>query len=262
MEAAYNFLSGNDLNFNWYSYNHSTNTLLQRDSMIYSFIQDELTSATFFSNVAFSLKTTWNAVNFELGQLVNFTNSTTIRFHGGFQYANIQTTVANTIASYNTANEANEYLNITNSNTSMKYSGFGPRLGIDLFYNLKQNFTIYGKTASALLVGGSKFNQFVLGEYTAVNVYSLSGPLNVAGSGSTTAVVPEIEAKTGARYTHTIGNSDITLDAGWMWANYFSAQNTSASAHGLAASGRPIQTQLNFQIQGGYVGLKWLGNIA
>jgi hypothetical protein len=190
LEAAYNFLRGNDLNLNWYSYNHSTNKLLQRDSVLYSFIQDELTSATFFSDVAFSLKTTWNAVNLELGQLVDFTNSTTIRFHGGFQYANIQTTVANAIASYNTANAAGEYLNITNSNTTMKYSGFGPRLGVDLFFNLKQNFTIYGKAASALLVGGNKFNQFISGEYTEGNVFSLSGPLNLTGSGSSTTSHP------------------------------------------------------------------------
>lgn len=137
-------------------------------------------------------------------------------------------------------------------------------MGIDLFYNVNQALNVYGKAASALLIGSNSFNQLVEGSYTgsATGIFSLRGPANFTSSGSTTIVVPEIEAKVGGNYIYVMTNSSLTFDAGWIWASYFNAQNTSASPNGFGGAVRPIQTQLNFQIQGVYFGLRWLGNLA
>lgn len=263
LEGAYHFKTGNDLNLNWYHYNHSNSQLLKRSPGVANFFQDELTAATLFSDVANSLKTNWNAVNLEMGQLLDFSEWATVRFHGGFQYANIQTTSTNTAISNNTAEEALELVNITNSNTTMKYNGFGPRVGLDLFYMVNHAFSVYGKAATALLIGPKTFNNFNAGLYTpnAETTLRVSGPFAIFGSGSNTTLVPELEAKAGGAYTFFMAKSSLTIDAGWMWAAYFNAQGASASPHGLATSGYPLQTQINFGIQGAYAGLKWLGNM-
>jgi hypothetical protein len=253
----------NDLKLNWSHYNHLTNLNLQRGTGLNNFIQDELTSAAFFSDVANSLKIKWDAVNLEVGKSLDFNNQSIVRFHGGLQYANIQTINANSSSSVNTANDVNEYINISDSNTTMSYNGFGPRVGMDLFHNLNKAFSVYGKAATTLLIGSNKFNQFVAGSYTtaASNIYTLTGPFNIASSGSNTKLVPELDAALGVNYTYSMIKSSLSIDAGWIWANYFDAQGASASPNGLESRGLPMQTKLSFQIQGGYLGLQWHGDM-
>ena len=264
IEGIYHFRKNNDLNLNWYHFNDATNQILQRGSGFANFIQDELTTASFFSDVATFLKANWNAVNLEFGQLLNFNEWGTVRFHGGFQYANIQLTSENRAESNNTATESFELANITTSNTTMKYNGFGPRIGLDLFYNINSTLSLYGKAATALLIGSQKFNQSITGIYTlnAMNVFAIpTDHFNLYGSGAKTTIVPELEAKAGGAYTYNMEKSSIIIDAGWMWVTYFNAQGATATPNGVATSPYPTNIQLNFGIQGAYFGLKWLGNM-
>ena len=53
------------------------------------------------------------------------------------------------------------------------------------------------------------------------------------------------------QYKHNIGVGDLTLDAGWMWINYFNTANSLGS--GLLDN--------DFGLQGLYFGLKWLSNL-
>lgn len=214
IEGSYHFSTGNDVNVNWYHVNRT---------------QD------FFYGTASeaSIEPKWDAVNFEFGQHVDFGEWKKIRFHGGAQYAHIETD--------------RDFVNDSVFGTSYfdkKFNGFGPRVGMDMSYNWGNGFAMYANGATALLVGDSKINSntvFVTDAGTTVNManYSYNG---------LRTMVPEVEAKLGLKYTYAMAQGDLTLDGGWMFVNYFNA------VHELVSDS-------DFGLQGPYLGLKWVGNV-
>ena len=226
VEGSYHFSTGSDFNLNWYHYDKTTSGGLS------GVIFTDRRSVSFDGSISGTIKPKWDAVNFEFGQHVDYGNFKNIRFHGGVQYARIET------AFHLTAVDGTF---VGTTNTTMKYNGFGPRVGADMSYDWNNGVSIYAKTATALLVGTHSL-------YTTER----TAPTIITGSASGT-IVPELEAKLGATYTRTVAHGDLSLDVGWMWLNYFSAQQ-----EGLAGG---LTHESNFGLQGLYLGLKWLGNI-
>lgn len=216
LEGSYHFGTGNDFNINWYHWDNDSD-----------FNRNILGVDTFAH-----IDSDWDAVNFELGQHVDFGEFKNIRFHGGAQYARIDTDFwfqQNVFA--------------TRNDTDMEFHGFGPRVGADMSFDWGNGFAIYANSAAAILVGDSEFST-----WTTVN-----GVQTPVSRGSNTIIVPELEAKLGAAYSYPMAQGDLTIDGGYMWVNYFNAQHFATTPLGVITT--------DFAVHGPYVGVKWVGNM-
>lgn len=220
LEAGYHYGTGNDINVNWTRLDHDVNF--------------------YFPTVADynHFEGNWDEVNVELGQTVDFSATNRMRFHGGVQYSRL------------TANAGPLFVAdvdgafVSTAGFSNQYNGFGPRAGLDMNYGFGNGFGVYGKGATALLVGTSKFTD-------------VTGPVATPGTvtlyGSKTQVVPQFEAKLGANYTYAMAQGDLVLDAGYMWVDYLNVHHSTALT-GSVANGDVAFT-------GPYFGLKYVGNV-
>jgi len=230
LEGSYHFSTGNDLNLNWYHLGNKTTTVGFATHTVNVF-----GTPTTFTNTSISVEPRWDAVNLEFGQHVDFGEFKNIRFHGGVQYARIKTdtssvgTVAVDGVATNFALSGNRTFN-----------GFGPRIGADMSYDLGNGLSVYANGATAILAGTSKAN---------LN-YATTGVATRSGSTSRNAIVPEVEAKLGLGYTYAMAQGDLSLDVGYMWVNYFNAQQSFV-----------VGDDSDFGLHGPYFGLKWVGTV-
>ena len=226
LEATYYLNNKEDLTVNWYHLNSKTTYF---DAILDEEIQ------------RFGQKDEWDAVNGEWGQRIDLSPHKTLRIYGGFQYAQLQ-------PSGNVLNLSQNPTFTRSSEFYASYNGFGPRVGLDLSYVNPHGFTLYVKSAGAILAGQGKFSySFVDSETGGVN--------NINGSKS--GLVPAIEAKLGATYTHAIGTGALMVDLGYMWLNYFNAFNGVSPVSPVA--GTIDLATSDFGVSGPFVGLKYLG---
>lgn len=244
VEGSYHFGMGNDVNVNWYRVHNTTsvsNPAFNGDAALGN-------SSTYSQSATANPQ--WDQVDVEMGQHIDFGDMKSIRLHGGVEYARVTTqysTQANVLAYDETANSS--------------YNGFGPRGGVDAKYQLGNGFSVYGKGAGSILVGPSSFN----------NSSVVNSVANSSAFGSSTLIVPELEGKLGVNYDYAMAQGDLTLDIGWMWINYFNAQQNAVNVNGVtqgqdapgAAQGpaRGFKSTTDFGLQGLYFGGKWTGNV-
>ncbi|MDF1758184.1 MAG: Lpg1974 family pore-forming outer membrane protein [Legionellaceae bacterium] len=254
IEGSYHFNTGNDINLNWYhvgtnrsgGFNGSRSVTVPTTLNVVSPRNDTFSTVTLNSSSS-KVNPQWDAVNLEFGQHVDFGENKSIRFHGGVQYARLTSdNSTNATGSVITATNTTPSFN-TRSTNNPSYNGFGPRLGADMGYDWGNGLGIYANGGAALLAGSSK--------YSSTKTNNLTGR-SLTTSGSTTTVVPELEAKLGATYSYAMAQGDVTLDIGWMWVNYFNVVRSQGSQVFDAPSSG------DFGLQGPYIGLKWMGNVA
>jgi Legionella pneumophila major outer membrane protein precursor len=253
LEGSYHFHTGNDINVNWYHLNNSNNRRFD-----------------VFRN-RFNPK--WDAVNVELGQHVDFSEWKVIRFHGGFQFVRLtqdrRTRFDNdqledfverfrpVFAEQDADFLFDEYEGDHSRNRN-RFTGFGPRFGLDMSYNVGNGVAIYADGAAALLIGSARFNRNVNPLFThplIANEPEFPGGLAAfGGCRRHTTMVPELEGRLGAKYVYSCPQGDLTLDAGYLWINYFNAMpsiNSNVFSSNCAVN--------NVAFNGPIFGVKWVG---
>lgn len=224
VSSSLHMYQGYDVNLNWYhSYNQTARTYV---------------GGVFAGR--FITEPKWDAINLEFGQQLNFGARTSLRLHNGFEYTRIKRHVE----FFTSTSLASPYAALGRPDTlvldKMSYNGIGPRMGADMSYVVGNGFGVYINSAASLLVGSLKQ---AVGGFRGVDT-----PQNITAS--KTNFVPEVEAKLGARYLYTVAGSDLSLDVGYMWVNYFDAQTTIYNGD-----------QANFALSGLYFGLRWVSDV-
>ncbi len=253
IEGSYHYNTGNDINLNWYHLDRSRNTLLPVGAG-QTFLDGSAQVWGSNSSVSINGSSKWDAVNLEFGQHVDMGEFTNLRLHGGLEFAHV-----NNSRTLNGSLGTGNYNGITTDlagnvgliptgtaqqvHTNATYNGVGPRVGSDLGYGWNNGLSVYAKGAMSMLVGTSKV--------TRTRAVALNGIGSFTASSTT--VSPELEAKLGATYTYAMAQGDLSLDLGWMFVNYFNVLND-VSTTGV--------TRSDFGLQGPYLGLKWVGNVA
>ncbi|MDQ5884020.1 MAG: hypothetical protein QG556_357 [Pseudomonadota bacterium] len=237
-EGAYLFGMGHDLNLNWYHYRHSNNERNKLGGQLSYTYQS--TDYDILNDYQYdSISPQWDQVNIEIGQLMFFSSHKTMRVHAGGQFSrvanqtytySIEDTYINGIDTQNTGE---------NMSASSTFNGFGPRLGMDLGYLWDNGIGLYAK-GSGFLLGGATKSNFIVGNYQARKDSNL------------TRAIAGIEARLGVNYHYVFRYGQLDADIGWLWDNYINALGamdsfTSKSTH-----------YSNFEIQGLYMGLKWV----
>ncbi|MBA2656684.1 MAG: hypothetical protein H0U70_06815 [Tatlockia sp.] len=265
LEGSYHFHTGNDLNVNWYHLDGKRHRRNNDDYAYAGFVTTPgyVAANTYGNNHRNRFRSKWDAVNIELGQHVDFSEWKIIRFHGGAQFARIEDgaranrhlPLSNFVGTSNVTTTAAAYNHLIGSES--RFNGFGPRVGLDMTYSMGNGFGIYANGATALLIGQSKLNgAFGYNQSTTSTVNSDLFLGNNNNRRSRTTMVPEMEAKLGAKFSYAMAQGDLTLDAGYMWVQYWNATRNQVDSftHFEAREG-------DFSLHGPFVGLKWVGNV-
>lgn len=174
----------------------------------------------------------WEAINIELGQYTKITNHQELRIFGGLHLMKLS---RQTIFPF-LLGAPNQF------NRKIRVNAAGGRIGMDFAYKSPIGIDIYTKGAASLIVGSN--------ESSNANNFAVT---NKAGYDS---LIPELELKLGLKYTYELANDAVTIDAGFLWLNYFNAffeLNPITAPTSLAPS--------YYGVYGPYVGIKFVGNI-
>jgi hypothetical protein len=173
LEGSYYFSTGNDVTLNWSHFKRTKDqTLTAAQAATATIVLGDTVNAG-----AASAEAKFDMVNFEFGQMINFGESVSTRFHGGLQY--IQNTDNLTVQTLGTLDQ--------------KTTGFGPRAGVMSKYDFGNGFGVYGDVAAGMLVA----------KRTATSASDIHGTMITT------------DANVGVSYTHAMAQGDLTARLAW-----------------------------------------------
>lgn len=150
------------------------------------------------------------------------------------------------------------------------FNGFGPRLGLNGSYFVTNRFAITGGIAGDLLAGVLNYStDFTSWTSYIGNTAHNNVPTNTSmANQNTNRIVPEMDARLALLYKipfNNKSNSELTFQAGYMYAVYFNAINQvlpttlvpGSWEAGSVAIINQSQQQSNMDLKGPFVSVSW-----
>lgn len=221
-----------------------------------------------------STKIKYDAVDLDWGQYINIGCRSKFRLFGGLRYAYLSSSMvldAETIGQkFNIENALLEDIDaVTTETVASKFTGIGPRFGMDVAYPLFCGFGLVGNFAGALLAGKSTPHS---GAHYIVTLTSQEigrpsgdgvGVINY-GTTSLTRVIPALDTKLGLTYAGKFSSLVVGLELGYKFIYYANAADrlradTQALSNGSSNQSIPfVATALepdDLSFQGPYLAL-------
>jgi hypothetical protein len=171
-----------------------------------------------FTSAQAELHFAYDAVNWDVGLLINVGSHNHVRLFAGLEGARIGQTLTGNFQS------PGDVIAFTDTSRSV-FTGVGPRLGIEEHCTWGSLDFLSG-IAGALLIGGAQNNI----AFNTNSIFYLNVPRDAfinnqyITTPTTTRVVPSIDAKLGASYTHAVGRlGRLKCEGGYQAAVYFNA---------------------------------------
>jgi Legionella pneumophila major outer membrane protein precursor len=306
VEGGYHFGTGNDITLNWIYFSKTSrrnvtpfnNPLLLADNdNLNAILGNAFGSGPFPS--AESVKSQFNAVNLEFGQLAHWGERVSTRFHAGLQYVSIKRDRSHYNSSAVGAFDIVigdiqigrvDLANSGGISFEQKFSGIGPRLGLDTYYTFgESNFSLVGKGAVAVLAADTRVRNGIgqtnlLVDFTptggaATRLLNLTNNVTIPNARTRTLTVG-LEAKLGVEYAYPLASGDLIFEGGYQWAAYPQSMLAPTAASVTPTIDLPILPVgpvtlapidlglgvpgdlNNFGYHGFYVGLRWEGDLA
>lgn len=245
IDGVYHYCINNDVKLDWYHLNETVHGSFPFGTLFSGSIDG-------FYAGSLQLETRWDAVNLEFGHEINVLTRELFRLHAGFTYARIKNTFTNHPKLFLTSSP---YFTSTDT---LSYTGFGPRIGVDVNYAVGWGFSLYAKTAGGLLIGTAK--QSINGYINVVNnIYGVIpfGTNNFISSRNN-VIVPELDAKLGVNYEYRLPNADLNLNLGYLWTTYLRAI-VAYTGIGIVGSSIGVPTTTHFDLNGVFLTLSVSG---
>ena len=156
----------------------------------------------------------YDAVNLETGHLWCADCPFQVRVHGGVQYASITQILTGSFSDFAGTN--------TQSNTTdSKFSGAGPRLGVNAQFDWC-NFQFVGDIAAVALIGRRHSHM----EFSTTSPAFPTGNPQSFTSPDATQVVPGLDCRLGSSYSFPLAKGLFKIEAGYQAVVYVNAINS------------------------------------
>jgi hypothetical protein len=239
--------SGNDVQLAWTHFSHTDNdnpsfgpndVLTTRLGVPFASDEPRLSE---YLDVSSQVETKLDSVDLDVGQYIDVGTRLRMRLFAGLRFAEVSSDLSSdynlNIASDGFAKEDNSYyVNVDyQEKFDSKFTGIGPRVGVDSVYHIGNCFGVVAHAALALLVGQTESStSYTVGIDANIpggdpdfdfdfldNGVALSANVN---SDDVSRVVPVLDAKLGLNYTHVFDNeSQLTIEGGYQATQYIDA---------------------------------------
>lgn len=199
------------------------------------------------------------------GHLINLTDNIQVEPFIGVSAAYLKENITNNY--WGTDPVYGSYTHAVYENST--FTGFGPRIGVDGSYFITNRFAITGDIAGDLLAGTLNYSTDFTSwtAYTGDSIHN-STPANTSMANQNLyRIVPEVDAKIAMLYKVSFDKlgSELTLQAGYMYATYFNAINQvlpntlvpDSWEAGSVAIVNQSQQQSNIDLKGPFVSVSW-----
>ena len=229
LEGRYYVNTGNDFTVNWSYY---TETTVRTFGAAFNLTDRFGTLITTFAiNDRLNFQSSFQIVNFEFGQRVDFGERFKLRGHAGLQWADLK---EDYIA-------FNAVLDIDNADDHVFLEGYGTRVGLDLMYGYTEELDFFAKGASALIWMKQQIQSGTITGASGLFFPTLQGTSDATSIG---LIVPEVDISIGLSYKMSMQFGDLIAKASWDQIAYIGANSESG----------------NMAWGGVNMGLKWLGD--